>query len=116
MLRVKYSRINTTGLGEYQGATGGVPAVSSQEISAAPHLMLVSEGPDEEIRKLREEIKNLKEEEALLRKSQEVERLKKELKEQKKTVEKLRGKHPSLKVKSSKVTSFCESKVKTESD
>ena len=114
--RVNYSKMNTTGLDESQGATGGVPAVSSQEISAAPPLKLEKEGPDEEIRKLREEMKNLKEEETLLRKSQEVERLRKELKEQKKTVEKLRGKHPSLKVENSKVISFRESKVKTEND
>lgn len=114
--RVNYSKMNTAGFDESQGATGGVPAVSSQEISAAPPLKLESEGPDEEIRKLREEMKNLKEEEALLRKSEEVGRLKKELKEQKKTVEKLRGKNPSVKVESNKVTSFRESKTKTESD
>ena len=60
--RVNNSKMNTTGFDESQGATGDVPAVSSQEISAAPPLKLKNEGQDEKIRKIREEMKSSKKE------------------------------------------------------
>ena len=66
--RVNYSKMCSTGLGEFQCATRGVPAVSSQEISAVPPLKLESEGPDEEIRKIREEMKKSERKRSLIKK------------------------------------------------